>query len=137
MILQTSNLLDKLVESQGAPIPIDYSGGPRYMVLVKQISEDVCVGVYWRSYSLVERGNKRIWRKSWNLTRVPSSVTRRMDESGRSRYSELRRIGKVIRDLRTDLVRKKQRIFGTLQSVSRHDEPRMADAEREIDEFVI
>jgi hypothetical protein len=98
---------------------------------------EATVGVYWRVFQFVGPERRRVWKKSFSLTRVPPTVVKKMPESSRSRYSEVLRIAKKIRDLRADLVRKKQRIFGTLQSVHQHDEPRMADAEREIDEFVI
>jgi hypothetical protein len=95
IIARTGSLFDTLVDSQGQSLRLEYASGPRYMCMVRQRDDnEATVGVYWRVFQFVGSERRRVWKKSFSLTRVPPTVVKKMPESSRSRYSEVLRIAK-------------------------------------------
>ena len=136
-IERTGEMFQQLIKAQGKPIRLDYSPGTRYMYLVRQRDKkENTIGAYWRVFVL-GADKRRIWKKGWHPKRIPPVVLKKMDSENYEIFSWINEIAKAIYTARTDLVKKKQRVLGTLQSVGRSDDPRMQKAEELLDEFVL
>jgi len=137
---RTSQMFDKLIQMQGEPLRLDYPSGRQFMCLYRQRDrEDTTIGAYWRIFQIVKRGQEAriIWKKGWHPKRIPPSIVRKMDDSNLSWFREQNEVAKAIYSAREELVKKKQRIYSTLQSIPKNDDARMEIAERLLEEFLL
>ena len=137
---RTTEMFDRLLQVQTAPLRLDYYQGPRYMCLCrKRDRSNTTIGVYWRKFLWTKAGQDRkiIWKSNWHPKRVPPAVIRKLDEENHAIFTDMNQIAKAIYSARELLVHKKQSILATLNNVERSVDPRLKRAEQLFDEFVI